>query len=337
MKTSYKCLETQKFNSEYFSLVPIRWMDRYKIMQWRNEQMFHLRQNKVLNIENQDAYFENIISKLFDQEEPNLILFSLIKDEECIGYGGLVHIDREQKKAEISLLIDPKLEKTHFKNLWLSFLFLIEKIAFQQIALNEIFTYSYEVRPKLYPILDQAGFIEKERISNVIQQNNNSIDALIHSKRKIRLSNRLVKHSDAQLLFDWASDPLTRNNSLNSVKITWEEHLKWLDQKINDPNTNMYLFLNKKEPIGVLRLEDKNNSIKLSFSVDYKHRGRGVGGHIIAFALSEFPQKEFTAEVIDRNKHSRDIFIKNKFKIDHVLESVNHKIIYYKKLPYGDY
>ena len=98
MKTKYQCLDNNEYTLEGYSLVPIRLKDRYKIMQWRNEQMFHLRQKKELTVEDQDAYFKKIVSKLFDQDKPKQILFSLLKDKECIGYGGLVHIDWDQKE-----------------------------------------------------------------------------------------------------------------------------------------------------------------------------------------------------------------------------------------------
>jgi len=306
-------------------------------MQWRNEQMFHLRQSKALTSEDQDVYFENIISKLFDQEKPNQILFSLIKENECIGYGGLVHIDWTKKRAEVSFLLDPELEKDHFNNLWIYYLVVIEKVAFQQLDLNEIFTYSYEVRPKLYPILEHAGFIEKERILNATQIQNKPMDALIHIKRKNDLTHRPVQHSDAQLLFDWVNDSSTRKSSLNSNKIIWKEHLMWFNQKMNDPKTKMHLFFNEKVPISILRLEENNDSINISFSVDKNHRGKGIGGYMIAFALRKYPKKQFSASVIENNKHSNNIFLKNKFKIDYVSGSTNHKIIHYKKFPHGVY
>ena len=44
----YKVLNKQIFKSDDFSLVPIRFECRYDIMQWRNEQIYHLRQNKLL-------------------------------------------------------------------------------------------------------------------------------------------------------------------------------------------------------------------------------------------------------------------------------------------------
>ena len=330
MKTRYHCLKNQEYTIQDFSLVPIRWEDRCKIMQWRNEQMFHLRQDKELTLDDQNAYFENIISTLFDQKQPEQILFSFLKNKKCIGYGGLVHIDWKLKTAEISLLIDTELEKKQFNKLWLLYLSLIEKIAFHQINLNEIYTFSYEVRPKLYPVLDQAGFIEKERISNATQIQNNLVDALIHIKRKNELTHRSVQHSDAKLLFEWANDPLTRSSSLNSNKITWKEHLIWFNQKMDNPKTKMFLFL-KKKPVGLLRIDEVNNKLNISFSVDIEQRGKGIGSDIISFVLKKFSESDFSAQVIERNIGSHRIFLKNNFIIDYISGSGNKKVTHYIK------
>ena len=72
----YRALKKQIFKIDDYKLVPIRYEDRYKIMQWRNEQIYHLRQAKPLTITDQDNYFENVVAKLFDQQQPNQILFS---------------------------------------------------------------------------------------------------------------------------------------------------------------------------------------------------------------------------------------------------------------------
>lgn len=334
MKASYQCLKNQEYTIENFSLVPIRWEDRYKIMQWRNEQMFHLRQDKALTTLDQDAYFENTISKLFGQKQPKQILFTLLKEEKCIGYGGLVHIDWKQRTAEISFLMDTELEKVQFNNLWSLYLSMIEKIAFQHLNLNEIYTYSYEVRPQLYTVLDKAGYTEKERISDVIQIQNTSVDALIHVKKNENTSYRLVESSDSRFLFDLANDPSTRRNSLNPKKIIWEEHVKWFNQKINDSKTTMFLFL-KKKPVGVLRLEEINNQLQVSFSVDIDQRGKGIGNQMIVFALSEFPKSEFVAKVIESNIGSHKIFLKNNFVLDRISGSENEKVMHYiKKAPH---
>ena len=45
---SYKALNNQIYSTGIFSLVPIRFEDKLDIMKWRNEQLYHLRQEKPL-------------------------------------------------------------------------------------------------------------------------------------------------------------------------------------------------------------------------------------------------------------------------------------------------
>lgn len=324
----YKILKVQSFEKAEYLLKPIRFEDRHKIMKWRNEQIKHLRQSKPLKRKEQDEYFNTVILRQFDQENPEQILFSFLKDDKCIGYGGLVHINWKQKKAEISFLIDTEIEKDHFKKFWLIFIGMIEKVAFNELDFNEIFTYSYEVRPNLYPILEQGGFIEKERILNAKLIENNPVDALIHIKRKNELTYRSVCHFDSQLLFDWANS--TRNKSLNPDIITWKDHLKWFHQKMNDPKTKMFVFCLKK-PVGVLRLDEVNRQLQISFSVDIEHRGKGIGNRMIIFALKKFSGNDFSAKVIGDNISSHRIFLKNNFTVDHISKIGNRKVTHYIK------
>src|SRR5690554_5186890 len=125
-KHGYKALKTQSFRIDDYSIVPIRYEDRFKIMEWRNEQMYHLRQASLLTKENQENYFKNVVANLFDQEQPDQILFSYLKDEECIGYGGLVHINWIDHHAEISFIMKTELEKDEFDLHWSIYLDLIE-------------------------------------------------------------------------------------------------------------------------------------------------------------------------------------------------------------------
>ncbi len=71
----YKILNKQEFSNKEFSIVPIRFQDRLDIMKWRNEQLFHLRQNKLLTVEDQENYFNDVVSFLFEKEKPEQMLF----------------------------------------------------------------------------------------------------------------------------------------------------------------------------------------------------------------------------------------------------------------------
>src|SRR5690606_29345498 len=139
---TYKCLNQNEFHFNDYKIVPIRFEDRLNIMKWRNEQIYHLRQAKPLTLEDQNAYFEHIVSKLFDQEKQQQLLVSFLKEEVCIGYGGLVHINWIDKNAEISFVMNTDLEENNFTYYWHVYLHLIEQVAFDILNFHKIFTYA---------------------------------------------------------------------------------------------------------------------------------------------------------------------------------------------------
>jgi RimJ/RimL family protein N-acetyltransferase len=180
----YACLNKNNFQYKEYKIVPIRKVDRYKIMKWRNEQKFHLRQNNDLTKEKQDEYFTKVINKLFLDPLPEQILFSYLKDNKCIGYGGLVHVDWHNKNAEISFIMETGLEKKGFNSNWSIFLKLIEKVAFDELDLNKIYTYAYDLRPRLYEALLSSKYNFEAKLKKHIINDNSFIDVIIHSKFK---------------------------------------------------------------------------------------------------------------------------------------------------------
>jgi len=181
---TYKVLNNQIFQLGQYSLVPIRKKDKYAIMKWRNEQIYHLRQDKPLTEVDQDAYYKNVVTNLYEQEQPNQILFSYVKDEVCIGYGGLVHINWIDKNAEISFIMNTILEKDYFEFHWKIYLNLIEQVAFEELHLHKIFTYAFDLRPELYTVLRNSGFEEDARLKQHCYYDHKFIDIIIHSKFK---------------------------------------------------------------------------------------------------------------------------------------------------------
>lgn len=178
----YKVLNKQEYSSGEYSILPIRYADRYDIMKWRNEQMYHLRQNKPLTKEDQDYYFEHVVAKLFDEEKPDQLLFSFLKDNVCIGYGGLVHINWVDKNAEISFIMDTYLEKENFHLNWSVFLEMIENIAFKQLSFHKVYVYAFDLRPHLYEVLRDNKYFKDAQLSQHCFFNNKFIDVVIHSK-----------------------------------------------------------------------------------------------------------------------------------------------------------
>jgi RimJ/RimL family protein N-acetyltransferase len=182
--SEYACLNKSKFTHKEFSLVPIRYEDRMNIMKWRNEQMYHLRQAELLTAERQEAYFRNNVAKLFEEERPNQLLFSFLKNGKSIGYGGLVHINWIDKNAEISFIMETELESNHFEEYWIAYLDLLEEMAFEEIKFNKLFTYAFDLRPNLYKMLEKKQYIREARLKEQCFFQGKFIDVVIHSKIK---------------------------------------------------------------------------------------------------------------------------------------------------------
>lgn len=151
-------------------------------MQWRNEQLYHLRQNKPLKKDEQDNYFEKVVNQLFLEESPKQILFSYLCDNICLGYGGLVHINWIDKNAEISFLMDTKLEESSFSLHWSNFLKMLEIVAFEELKFHKLFVYAFDLRPHLYTVLESNNFYLEAILKEHCFYNGNFINVIIHSK-----------------------------------------------------------------------------------------------------------------------------------------------------------
>jgi len=178
----YKALNNSIFQRDTYSLIPIRYKDRFSIMKWRNEQVYHLRQSKLLTESDQENYFKKIVSKQFEEEFPSQILFSFLKNNVCIGYGGLVHINWIDRNAELSFIMDTDLEKDKFHEIWSSYLPLIEVVAFNDLKLHKIHTYAFDLRPHLYFMLEENGYIKEAILKEHCLINREYKNVIIHSK-----------------------------------------------------------------------------------------------------------------------------------------------------------
>lgn len=177
----YICLQHQEQHFDDYSIVPLRYEDRFSIMKWRNEQIYHLRQARPLTEDDQQRYFDNVVSKLYDNPNPDQILFSYLEKGVCIGYGGLVHINWIDRHAEISFIMDTSLEAEHFAEHWNNYLQMLFKVAFDDLGLHKMFTYAFDLRPHLYPIFEAAGFVREATLKDHCFYNGEYKDVIIHS------------------------------------------------------------------------------------------------------------------------------------------------------------
>lgn len=300
---SYKVLNTSRFQNGNYSLVPIRYEDRWSILKWRNEQIYHLRQPKPLTKSDQEHYFTNVVSKLFQADAPSQILFSFLKDEVCIGYGGLVHINWTDKNAELSFIMDTSLEQDNFHKIWSNYLFLIEQVAFNELNFHKIFTYAFDLRPHLYTMLEKNGFVKEATLPEHCLFDGEYKDVIIHGKRKMIL--KAAEMDDWQLLLDWRNDIDTRKNSHDKNIVDESNHKSWLKNVIDNPNRQLFIAYQNGFPIGTLRadFDSQIDGHELSWTVAPLARGKGYGKRMV-LQLANHINGNVRAEIKDGNTSS---------------------------------
>lgn len=329
---NYRNLTQASFTLGDYQLVPIRFEDREHIRVWRNEQMYHLRQKELLSKEQQDRYFTDVVAPLFEKDFPTQYLFSYLFQGNCIGYGGLVHINYEKKSAELSFIMNTALEKEAFSFHWSNFLHLIELIAFHDLKFNRIFTYAYDLRPQLYPILESCGFMLERKIPNALVENGPSVGAIIHSKWNASLRKAVVE--DMNQTFTWATDENVRKYAFSSDKISLEMHKPWFEKKIQDGHC-MYFLLETPlhPPLGSLRIDinEEEKTGLISYLIDPKYHGQGWGIALLVMGQHEAKKRgihRLIGEVMPENSSSCAIFA----KLGYDAEELSDRIRYIKIL-----
>ena len=181
MKT-YKCLKENGYSYSCYSLVPVRAQDILLIREWRNQQIDCLRQKVVLSVEDQQLYFNEIIWPSFNEIQPKQILFSILKDNHCIGYGGLVHIGWEDRRAEVSFLLNTEgvKDKELYRNDFSCYLHLIKTVVFDDLQFNRIHVETFDIRGFHISILEESGFKMEGRLKQHVLIDGHFIDSLIH-------------------------------------------------------------------------------------------------------------------------------------------------------------
>jgi UDP-2,4-diacetamido-2,4,6-trideoxy-beta-L-altropyranose hydrolase len=100
---------------------------------------------------------------------------------------------------------------------------------------------------------------------------------------------RKVGQEDCELLWDWANDPIVRAVSFSSEPITWEDHLRWFNNKLNSSNCYHFIAFNDQDkPIGQIRfdIDDQLQSI-VSVSLASNQRNQGYGKLILQMAINK--------------------------------------------------
>lgn len=261
---SYICLKQQEYTFGDYSIVPLRYEDRFSIMKWRNEQIYHLRQARPLTEEDQQRYFDNVVAKLYDNPKPDQILFSYLERGVCIGYGGLVHINWIDNNAEISFIMDTQLEKEHFAEHWSNYLTMLKVVAFVDLKLHKIFTYAFDLRPHLYTMLEANGYVREATLHEHCFFEGKYKDVVIHSLTNCHYD--IINYVDCtreqhlEILKLRNSDDV-REWMVNPELISEENHFRFVEGLKENPNRLYYAIYRDGLLVGTYNLTKEDEGV----------------------------------------------------------------------------
>lgn len=132
--------------------------------------------------------------------------------------------------------------------------------------------------------------------------------------------------SDLMLLFKWANEESTRQQSYHTKLIELNAHVRWFEHRVDSDFCEIFIFENESgEPVGQVRFEiddaynDSRVTAVISISVGEDHRGKGYGVQLLKLATRHFLDQhkgiKIFAYIFKTNIPSYNSFIKAGYKL----------------------
>ncbi len=97
---------------------------------------------------------------------------------------------------------------------------------------------------------------------------------------------RAATPADRELLFGWANDPLTRRMSFRPQPVAWEEHVRWFERMLGDPEVLLMIGeaweAGAWVPLGQVRTDGDGT---VSLGLEPRFRGRRLAGPLLRTAI----------------------------------------------------
>jgi carbamoyl-phosphate synthase large subunit len=179
---AYSVMPRPRLQDRELTLRAVQPADIESIRKWRNAQMNVLRQSTVITPEAQQRYFDAHVWPSKTSPQPPQILLAIERHGQLIGYGGLVHIAWAYRRAEISFLLEPHLERDSplLSEFFTRFLRLLQILAFEDLQLQRLTTETYAYRALHIQALEAAGHRLEGRLESHVLVDGKPCDALVH-------------------------------------------------------------------------------------------------------------------------------------------------------------
>lgn len=128
---------------------------------------------------------------------------------------------------------------------------------------------------------------------------------------------------DCDLVFSLSNDPLVRSCSFNTKTIEYEQHCKWFEKTVSDPNTLFFLIFDDDGFVGQIRYNrdnEQSTECVISLSITKKYRGRHIAGKFLELGIDELKKNWYNIESVveevkDENNASNALFLLYGFEL----------------------
>jgi len=178
----YRCMPRAEIADGGYAVRAVEPEHIEAIRQWRNAQIDVLRQAAPISPQQQADYYVREIWPAKRLAEPRNILLIYLEDGRPIGYGGLVHIAWEHRRAEVSFLLDPAAVRSdaELAALFSRFLKLIKELADHDLGFIRLHTETYAIRHVHIATLEACGFRREGCLRRHVIIDGRPTDALLH-------------------------------------------------------------------------------------------------------------------------------------------------------------
>ena len=182
-KEGYAILDSGIWRDSDYNISSIHMEDAESIRLWRNDQMDALRQCKKISEIEQREYFEKNVVSEFNSKAPKQVLFRFCMQNSLIGYGGLVHLNWENKRGEVSFLLETSRTSNVSKycDEFAIFLSLLKFVAFEHLHLHKLSTEAYAHRIHHVDTIEKTGFTRDGILRDQTSIGGKWVDAIIAS------------------------------------------------------------------------------------------------------------------------------------------------------------
>ena len=132
---------------------------------------------------------------------------------------------------------------------------------------------------------------------------------------------RLISLVDSKEVLDWRNDPATREMSMNTSVISWNDHSEWFSKMLDSPTRIGFIGELGGEKIGVVFMHIHKSKAKVSINLNPAHRGKKLAGLLLRKSMIEVQKlnlkiDQFIAEIKNANTRSAKIFVQNGFVLN---------------------